>query len=318
MNILNREAAMKPRKTKHNLLKRKNREGYLFILPFLFGLFVIFLPALFYSAAYALSTVTVKLDDVQLSGVGFQNFIDAFRKDTGFRVLILSAVQGMAFDLITVVIFSFFAATLLNQKFLGRGVARTVFFLPVLLSSGIIASVDMKSVMMEAFSSSNNTASTISSAFTAGGFNVLFDLKEILSSVNLNQQITSFITSAVDNTYNIVNLSGVQILIFLSALQSINPSIFESARVEGATKWEEFWKITFPMITPMILVNVVYTVVDSFSNPKYGILDYIDSQAFSSNQIGFASALSWIYFLIVIVFLGAVCGILAKRITYLD
>ena len=123
---------------------------------------------------------------------------------------------------------------------------------------------------------------------------------------------------AVDNTYKIVNSSGVQILIFVSALQSINPSVFEAAKVEGATKWEEFWKITFPLLTPMILVNIVYTVVDSFTNPAYKVLDYIESQAFEGNRLGYASALSWAYFLIVLMVLGVVWRLIARRVQYLE
>ena len=112
----------------------------------------------------------------------------------------------------------------------------------------------------------------------------------------------------------------MQILIFLSALQSISPSVFESARVEGATKWEEFWKITFPMLTPMILVNTVYTFVDQFTNPKYGILDYIQEKAFSDANagLGFSSAVSWVYFLVNMVLLGLICGVIARRIHYLE
>ena len=130
--------------------------------------------------------------------------------------------------------------------------------------------------------------------------------------------ITDFIINAIDNTYEIVNSSGVQILIFLSALQNISDSIYESARVEGATKWEEFWKITFPMLTPMILVNIVYTIIDSFINPRYQILEYIENNSFVDNQMGYASALSWIYFAVTLVIVGVLWKIISKRVQYLD
>jgi ABC-type sugar transport system permease subunit len=123
---------------------------------------------------------------------------------------------------------------------------------------------------------------------------------------------------AIDNTYSIVNSSGVQILIFLSALQSISPSIFESAKVEGATKWEEFWKITFPILTPMILVSTVYTIIDSFTNPRYRVLEYIRENAFASNRLGFASAMAWIFFLIIAVIIWMVFGLVSRRVHYLD
>ena len=136
--------------------------------------------------------------------------------------------------------------------------------------------------------------------------------------MNLPEGITSVIIYAIDNTYTIVNRSGVQILIFLSALQGISPSIFEASKMEGATKWEEFWKITFPMITPMILVNTVYTIVDSFTNPSYGMLKYVQNQMFSLNRMGYASAVSWVYFAIILVVLICVFKVTAKRITYIN
>lgn len=136
--------------------------------------------------------------------------------------------------------------------------------------------------------------------------------------MGLPASMVTIIQTIVSNMYDILNSSGVQILIFLSALQAINPSVFEAAKVEGATKWEEFWKITFPMLTPSLLVCVVYTIISTFTNPIYGVMDYIQDKAFSSGQMGYASALSWIYFIIIIVVLGVVAGIISKRVTYLD
>lgn len=297
---------------------KKNRMGYLFVLPFIIGLLAIFLPALYNSIVYSFSEVAIRLDDVQVTSAGFENYIKAFTEDTEFRVLLLSAMQRTVQDLVVIIIFSFFIATLLNQEFRGRGAARTIFFLPVILATGIIANADANSLVANTFASNTNTGAVISSAFGSGGMQTLLSLQDLLYSLNLPTTVMNTILTAVENTYNVVNSSGVQIIIFLAALQSISPSIFEAARVEGATKWEEFWKITFPMITPMILVNVIYTIVDSFTNPQYGILEYIQEQAFSNSKIGFASALSWIYFIFVAVLLALVTAIISKRIHYLD
>ncbi len=302
---------------KSRLKQKRNRLGYLFIAPFLIGLVLIFIPAMVESAIYAFSEVTINLDNVVKEPVGFQNFVDAFTEDINFRVLIVDAVKGMLIDLLVITIFSFFIANVLGQDFVGRNFVRTVFFLPVLLSTGIIAATDMNNLAMNQYSSDANI-SAFTGAFAQSGILSFLDVETILSQVNISPSVTSVILSTVDNTYNIVNLSGVQILIFYSALKSINPSIFEASKVEGATKWEEFWKITFPLMTPMILVNIVYTIVDSFTNPKYRILQYIQDTGFSGNRLGFASALSWIYFLIVLALMGIICGIVVKRIRYLD
>lgn len=306
------------RKSRIGLVERKNMVGYLFILPFLIGLFAIFLPAIVKSIMYAFSVVDIQMGRVVLTAptpTRWKNFSDALFVDTHFRVYMWEVIQGMIGDLITIIFFSFFIAIVLNQKFIGRGAARTIFFLPVLLATGIIAAADVTT----SFTNGGIVGSTaLSTAFNNGAMAKLLDLQQMLESVQISPTISKFIYTTLGNTYGIVNSSGVQILIFLSALQGISPSLFESAKVEGATKWEEFWKITFPMLTPMILVNVVYTIVDSFSNPKYQVLSYIQSTAFEQNNFGLSAAFSWLYFLVVLVIIGIIWGLIAKRIQYLD
>lgn len=301
-----------------NLMDRKNRAGYLFIAPFLFGMLFIFLPALAESFKYSLEFAAIKFNYVEQEYIGFENYVEAVTNDTDFLPMLYSAIRGTLVDLVVILFFSFFIANVLNQKFIGRGAARTIFFLPVLVATGIIAGADVNNMATSFFSSSSNTGESISTAFS-GNFSSFFDLRSLLESANLNSALTGVIIYAVDNTYSVVNSSGVQILIFISALQSIPSSLFEASKVEGATKWEEFWKITFPILTPMILVNIVYTIIDSFTNPKYEILQYILDNSFThSRGIGYACAMSWMFFVIILLCLGIICGILSKRIQYLD
>lgn len=301
-----------------NLMDRKNRAGYLFIAPFLFGMLFIFLPALAESFKYSLEFAAIKFNYVEQEYIGFENYVEAVTNDTDFLPMLYSAIRGTLVDLVVILFFSFFIANVLNQKFIGRGAARTIFFLPVLVATGIIAGADVNNMATSFFSSSSNTGESISTAFS-GNVSSFFDLRSLLESANLNSTLTGVIIYAVDNTYSVVNSSGVQILIFISALQSIPSSLFEASKVEGATKWEEFWKITFPILTPMILVNIVYTIIDSFTNPKYEILQYILDNSFThSRGIGYACAMSWMFFVIILLCLGIICGILSKHIQYLD
>lgn len=297
-----------------SLTERNGLHGYVFLLPFLIGLFFIFLPCAVQSLYYAFCDVQIGFGNVTASFVGLNNLKTAFLSDVEYRQILLRTVRGTAVDTIIILFFSFFISNILNQKFVGRSLARTLFFLPVILSTGIVAAVDTAT----ASSMAETAGSTIGSAFSGQSLSSFFDLEELLLSMNLPQGITSVITYAIDNTYTVVNRSGVQILIFLSALQGIPASIFEASKIEGATGWEEFWKITFPMITPMILVNIVYTIVDSFTNPVYGMLDYVEKQAFSYNRMGYASAVSWVYFLIVLAALLVIFRITSKRITYMN
>ncbi len=298
------------------LTGRKNLVGYWFCLPFILGIVLIFIPAIIDSIRYSFHDVQIDFSQINFSMVGFANYVKAFTGDKTFLPLLLETIQGTVLDLVVITFFSFFIANVLNQKFLGRGFIRAIFFLPVLLSTGIIAAADTNNMATALFGSGTNNGSGIASAFS-GGLSFL-DLQGMLEQSTLDASVVEFITTTVNNTYNIVNSSGVQILIFLSALQSISPALYEAAKVEGATKWEEFWKITFPMLTPMILVNMVYTVVDSFTNPKYGMLNLVQTHAFANNHIGYASALSWIYFLLILVLLGLVWLGFGKRVQYLD
>ena len=279
-----------------NLMDRKNRAGYLFIAPFLFGMLFIFLPALAESFKYSLEFAAIKFNYIEQEYIGFENYVEAVTNDTDFLPMLYSAIRGTLVDLVVILFFSFFIANVLNQKFIGRGAARTIFFLPVLVATGIIAGADVNNMATSFFSSSSNTGESISTAFS-GNFSSFFDLRSLLESANLNSTLTGVIIYAVDNTYSVVNSSGVQILIFMSA----------------------FWKITFPILTPMILVNIVYTIIDSFTNPKYEILQYILDNSFThSRGIGYACAMSWMFFVIILLCLGIICGILSKRIQYLD
>ena len=197
------------------LVAKKGLSGYLFILPFLIGVAFIFLPAVVQSFIYSLNTVTIELDGIKTEYVGFKNYYDAFMTDTQFRVILMTATKGILVDTAIIILFSFFIANVLNQKFIGRGVTRMIFFLPVILSVGIVAN-------MEEANAAYNAMGIVGEE-TAGGFDQLgmgamFSTAMVLSNLGLPTSISSFIMTTINNTYNIVNSSGVQILLFLSAL----------------------------------------------------------------------------------------------------
>lgn len=302
------------KKSSIGLVERKGMWGYLFISPFIVGLIFIFIPTVVQSFMYSFNSVKIEFNNITTNFLGFRNYYDAFMTDPNFRVVLLSASKGIVIDSTIVIFFSFFIANLLNQKFAGRGFVRTIFFLPVMLSVGIVAVMEKENIAYNAMS----LVTEATNGFDQLGMQAMFSTARVMDKLRLPSSIANLTMTSINNTYNIVNSSGVQILLFLSALQAISPSIFEAAKVEGATKWEEFWKITFPMLSPMILVNVVYTIIDTFTNPTYGVMDYIQTQAFSSGKMGYAAALSWIYFLIVVVVLGITAGIISRRVNYLE
>ena len=126
--------------------------------------------------------------------------------------------------------------------------------------------------------------------------------------------MVEYVTMLINSIYNIVNRSGVQMLIFLSGLQSISPAIYEACSIDGASGWETFWKITFPMISPMILVNGVYTIIDSFTTDSNQVMRYISEVYQESNVL--STAMAWVYFLIVILIIAAFAGIASTYVFY--
>jgi ABC-type sugar transport system permease subunit len=132
----------------------------------------------------------------------------------------------------------------------------------------------------------------------------------------VGQGLVSVVAEWINNIFNIVNRSGVQMLIFLAGLQSISPAIYESCQIDGATSWETFWKITFPMISPMILVNAVYTIIDSFTTETNAAMSFIKNASNSGSADEVAVAMYWMYFLVVILILAAISGLISAYVFY--
>ena len=144
------------------------------------------------------------------------------------------------------------------------------------------------------------------------------DIADFLLNTNLSASLVNFIISAIANLRNIINASGVQILVFIAGLQTIPRQLYEASSIEGATGWENFWKITFPMVSPVILVNTIYTIVDSFVRSDNQLINFINTKAQAPITMGYASALSWIYFLIIGVIIALVLLLISKKVVYQD
>jgi ABC-type sugar transport system permease subunit len=308
------------RRRSASLEKRKARGGWLFVLPFVLGFILIYLPIVFDSIKYSFHEIKVlpasQGGGYNLIPVGFKNYSDALFKDPDFVKVLLSGLQTLALDVPIILIFSLFMAVLLNQKMVGRAAFRAIFFIPVILSTGLMETIESTNVlsdyMGEASGINDGSGQSTSAEIVSA-----MDIEKLLSGMAVGGNLVTFVTDTINRIYDIVNRSGVQMLIFLAGLQSISPAIYESVQIDGATAWETFWKITFPMITPMILVNAVYTIIDSFTTNSNTVMSFI-SNVYSSQAGGnvLSSAMSWIYFLIVILIIAAVAGILSMFVFY--
>ena len=304
-----------PRKRPASLDARKARSGYVFILPFLLGLVLIYIPILLDSIWFSFNKITVEIIEgvpVQvLKPQGLEYYRFALLESPDFVTKLLEGIQQLVFEVPAVIIFSLFIAVVLNQKMLGRAAFRAIFFVPVIIATGLMESINAADIMSSASQEGINDGSGQESS---GGIISVMQIQKLFENFSIGTDMVSYVVNLVNNIYNIINYSGVQMLIFLAALQSISPAIYEACRIDGATGWETFWKITFPMISPMILVNAVYTIIDAFTRSTNKTMSYISTIYTSQSEA--ATAMSWIYFVVVILIIAAVAGIASTFIFY--
>ena len=315
-NTMTKKSAPKKRKIA-SLDKRKSRVGWYFVLPFLIGFVLIYLPVIFDSVKLSFFKINIlQGGGYSLTPVGFENYAYALLEDPEFAQILVSGMKELAFDIPAIIIFSLFMAVLLNQKMVGRAAFRAIFFIPVILSTGIMGSIEAQNIL----GSYMDNASGIDDGSGSSAANEIVtavDIERLFSNMKVGTELMEMAVGWINNIYDIVNRSGVQMLIFLSALQSISPAIYEACRIDGATAWETFWKITFPMISPMILVNGVYTIVDAFTTQSNSVMSFIKSvKSSAADGDVVASAMSWMYFLIVIAIVSLVALIFSSYVFY--
>lgn len=292
------------------LQQKKSRLGILFVTPWFLGFVFLFSIPLYKSFLYSLNTLILGKGGFDTKYEGFLFYKQLFMSHPTFNRTLIEAISDILINVPSITIFSLFVATLINQKFRGRVFARAVFFLPVLLAAPVLS--------LENSSEMASIASTITgSSSEDGGFAFTsFELQRMLVEAGVGNGIISYITGSVDRIYEIISSSGVQILIFLAALQSISPSLYEAAKIEGTTGYEAFWKITFPMLSPILLTNIVYTVIDSYSTNA--LSQMITDTAFQTLNFSLSAAMAWVYFLIVSVILLVTMTLVSRKVFYYD
>ena len=291
--------------------------GYMFILPWLIGFIAFMAYPIIQSVRMVFSEVEMNAPEHRFDTTftGFDNLHRAFFIDPDFTRFMTEEVTRMIALVIPIVIFSFFIAVLLNQKFAGRGFVRAVFFLPVILASGVLVNLETNNSLLDLVSAQIQDANAMRA-------NVTGVLESILvSATGAGGAMDTFmerVLGIINQLYDIAMASGIQILIFLAGLQAISPSIFEASSIEGATAWENFWKITFPMLSPMILVVVVYSVVDFLVRTDSSVMEHIEIHMMRMLNYGFGSAMAWTYFLVIAAILGIASLIISRMVFYYD
>lgn len=277
----------KPKRRGVSFQRRGVLTCLLFVSPWLVGAAVFFLYPLFYSLRLSFGVIENPATQ-KVVFAGFENFRVAFMEDARFFPMLLSIAKDTLINTHLIVVFALFIATLLSKDIRGKGLFRSVFFLPVILGTGFVMQ-QLLGVQMNA-----------DAVEVARG--ILLPEKVVRF---LNPGVTQVILEFLSRVTLVLWKSGVQIIIFLAGLQAIPRSFYEAARVDAATEWECFWFISLPMMAPTLLLGAVYTIVAGFLDTSNEMLGYIHELGFQWSQFEYASAVSWLYFLFVILVLAA-------------
>lgn len=268
---------------------RSTVTGILFFLPWVIGFFAITAYPLIYSLVISFNQVEIRPGEIQLAPIGWKYFREALTVDTEYPTKLVSSVCNVAMGTPLVVVFSLVIALLLNGKFKGRTLYRIVFFLPVVIMSGPV----MSELMTESSAMSINMD--------------IMGIRSILRE--LDKSWAEILLTFLNSFIRILWFCGVQIIVFLASLQKIDKNMYEAASIDGASKWESFWKITLPHLQPIILLNTIYTIIEMGTSADDATnLDIVSSIRDIARPYSYAAALSWIYafcllILIIIAFL---------------
>ena len=262
-------------------------KGLIFCTPWIIGFLLFTLYPLIQTFIFSFSKVDLSPNGFITSPNGFNNYINVFTRDTDFILALKNYLINMLVYVPLITIFSLILAMLLNSKIKSKGFFRTIFFFPVIITSGPVIKILMEQGV---------TAMT--------GVATLIDVQAVTAKMPELVRI-AFLT-LTDEFIMILWFSGIQILVFVTGLQKIDKGVYEASAIDGANKWEQFWKVTLPAINPTIIINVVFTVVMQSIFALNPIILKIQKDMNDTSEgkgYGYSSALAFTYFLIMIIVL---------------
>lgn len=288
-------------KKKRGIESLRSRWGFMFITPWIIGICLFFAVPLLQSIWYSFCNVKMEADGLQTSFAGLSQYNKILNADPDYTKMLKTAVSSIAYKLPLIIIISLIFALLLNQKFKGRLFFRALYFLPVIIATGAVIEI----IFM-------TTSSGVSTGGPESISDSLFSVSDIMNFLNLSNEIAGYVKVAINSIFDLVWSCGIQIILFISGLQTIPATVYEACKVEGATKWEQFWFITFPMLGRVTLLVIIFTMVELFTDSRNTLMSNISAKMIAGNYDA-TSAMLWFYFLIV----GGIIGILVLAYTKL-
>lgn len=298
-------------KKKLTLLTRNDLTGWLFVLPFVLGFIFFFLIPMFESIKYTVNKVTVTETGLAFEPIGWENYRFIFKEDTTYLKNIINTVKNFPVKALVIMFVSVFLAILLNDKFTGRVLFRAILFLPVIFAADDVMHIFNN---ME-YNSSNVLVESESSYFVMSNELSGF-VNEVISSFGFLAEYIKKFTSYVNSIFNLLWDMGIQIILFIIGLNAIPSHLYEVAKIEGATKWETFWKITFPLLTPSMLLCLIFTAVDYFGDTKTWLYRKMANEL--SMRYDYGCTLFWVYSVALFFLVMVIYFVLSKKTVKLD
>lgn len=280
---------------------RKSRYGMMFVMPWIIGVSLFFLIPIVQSIIYSLGEVLITGDGVKLTYVGIKNYKYLLMEDPDYLNLLGKSIGEMLYSIPLILVISLVLAIILNQKFSGRLFFRSLFFLPVIIASGIVLEI------LFTVSTDDISSSGVATSISAN----MLSVSDIMDYLDFPISVATYVTEIVSNIFDLIWNCGIQIILFIAGLQSIPGTIYEASKVEGATKWEEFWFITFPMLSRIVLLNAIFTMVQVFTDKR----NIMMNKAYTMMGGGIydeTSAMLWFYFLVIGLIMGTIIGLYSK------
>lgn len=279
----------------------KSRYGLLFTLPWLIGMVIFFILPIIQSAIYSFSSLKIEPGQVIVDWVGLKNYNFILFENPKYVDNLISGLKNIFIQVPFILILSLILGVLLNNEFKGRIFYRSLYFLPVIIASGVVLKMFLQA------SSGDSTEIATSDSVSFG----MIDFSGVLEGLNLPPSILEYLSLALDNIFMLIWQSGIQIVLVIAGLQTIPDLLYEVAHVEGATKWEQFWFITLPMMIRTMLLVVIFTLVEVVTINTNPVMDQGYS-FFGNIEYGYGSAALWFYFVIVGFIIAGVMFIFSK------
>ena len=270
----------------------------MFTTHWIIGIVIFFALPLIQSIIFSFSEIEVVGGGIDVHFKGIENYKQILLVDANYDTWVTSSVTSYLYSLPIIILLSMSLALILNQKFRGRLFFRALYFLPVIISTGAVINHIFRTT------GSNMSDIGVSDAYSAN----MISVDDIVKLLDISGEVADFITTTISKIFDLVWSCGIQIVLFLAGLQSVPQSFFEASRVEGATKWEEFWFITFPMLSRVTLLVTIFTMVELITSERTTLIKNVYSMMRAGNYDE-TSAMMWFYFLI--------CGAVMGRFVFL-